>query len=328
MNNFQYLQPTDLAEASRLLRDAPDETMVFAGGTDMLSLLKDDVVAPRKLVNLKGIAGLDEIRHTPEDGLVLGPLVTITAIKEDPTIRKHYPVLAEAADVLASPQLRNLGTVGGNLCQRPRCWYFRGDFHCLRKGGGVCYALEGRNKYHCIIGGHPCVIVHPSDLAVALLALDARVVIYTPEETRRIPLNEFFVLPADDYEREHVLKPGEILSRIEVPALPAGTLSGYRKFMERAVWDFAVVSVAAAFSRNGDRITGGRAAFGGVAPVPWQDDAFNRQLAGVPLTEKGVADACNSLLAGAEPLSENAFKLPLTRNLTGSLLLELAGVSR
>ncbi|MBN2433492.1 MAG: xanthine dehydrogenase family protein subunit M [Acidobacteria bacterium] len=326
MNHFEYLQPTDLAEASRLLGDGPDEAMIFAGGTDMLSLLKDDVVAPRKLINIKGIPGLDDIRYTPGNGLVLGPLVTIRAIKENPTIREHYPVLAEAADVLASPQLRNLGTLGGNLCQRPRCWYFRGDFDCLRKGGATCYALEGRNKYHCIIGGHPCVIVHPSDMAVALLALDAKVTIYTPEETRQIPLNEFFVRPAEDYEREHVLKPGEIMSRIEVPAPPSGMLSGYRKFMERAVWDFAVVSVAAVFTRSGDRITGGRVSFGGVAPVPWQDEAFNRKLSGLRLTKRSVTDACKTLLSGAEPLSENAFKLPLARNLTGSLLLELAGV--
>jgi xanthine dehydrogenase YagS FAD-binding subunit len=326
MNNFEYLRPADLAEASRMLSEAPEETMLYAGGSDMLSLLKEDVASPRKLVNLKGVSGLDEIRFAPGEGLSLGPLVTISAIKEQPDIRKHYPVLAEAADVLASPQLRNVGTLGGNLCQRPRCWYFRGDFDCLRKGGGTCYAVEGRNKYHCIVGGHPCVIVHPSDMAVALLALNAELTIYTPAESRNVPLRDFFVLPSDDYEREHILQPGEIVTGVAVPALPAGSLSGYRKFMERAVWDFAVVSVAAVFSRNGGRIGGGRVALGGVAPIPWQDDAFNNALAGLRLTEKDVTAACGRLLSDAEPLTDNAYKLPLVRNLTGSLLLELAGV--
>jgi xanthine dehydrogenase YagS FAD-binding subunit len=326
MNNFEYLRPADLAEASRLLKEAPAETMLFAGGTDMLSLMKDDVAAPRRLVNLKGISGLDDMRYTAGEGLVLGSLVTITAIKEHPDIRKQYPVLAEAADVLASPQLRNVGTLGGNLCQRPRCWYFRGDFNCLRKGGGTCYAVDGRNKYHCIVGGYPCVIVHPSDMAVALLALDAEVTVYSAGKTRQVPLRDFFVLPSEDYQREHILKPGEIITEVRVPPLPAGTLSGYRKFMERAVWDFAVVSVAAVFSRRGDRIGGGRLAFGGVAPVPWQDEAFNNTLAGLRLTEKEVSAACGRLLSDAEPLSENAYKLTLTRNLAGGLILELAGI--
>ena len=323
MKNFKYLQPTTLKEASRWAGTNWEEALLYAGGTDLLGLMKDEIVTPQKVVNLKSISGMDKISYEQGKGLQIGALVTISTVAEHPLINEKYPVLAQAAREVASPQLRNLGTIGGNICQRPRCWYFRGDFPCLRKGGDTCFAVDGQNKYHCVIGGDSCYIVHPSDTAVALLALDANVSIFSGKKSRSVPLSKFFVLPEQDYTRENILKPGEIVTKIEIPDQPASVKSGYLKFRERGAWDFAVVSIAAVLQHDTTTITSGRVALGGVAPIPWFEQQLSSRLTGSAFSGSNFEQVASEALQTAEPLEQNEYKLPLARNLIKRLLTTL-----
>ena len=307
MNRFEYINPKNLKEASRLLDENRDNAMLFSGGTDALEFLKNEAVKADKLINLKAVPGLNSIEYRPGYGLSIGACALVADIAGHPAIAEKYNILAEAAEAVASPQLRNMGTVGGNICQRPRCWYFRGDYNCLRKGGDLCYAVDGENRLHCIIGGGPCYIVHPSDIAVALTALDARLTIYSRGKSRDIPIAEFFVLPEEDDSHENILKPGEIITRIYVPDISPDTRSGYLKFRERAVWDFAVASVG--LVQHGDgRVS---AAFGGVAPVPWTDFELNEALS----NKSTRYDTIQNAFRDAEPMEKNAYKVALVRTL-------------
>jgi xanthine dehydrogenase YagS FAD-binding subunit len=324
MNNFEYIQPKTLKEASQALGNDWQTVLPFAGGTDLLGLMKDEIESPNKLVNLKSIANLNNISYVSEKGLTIGALVTINEIAEHPLINEKYSALAQAAKEVASPQLRNVGTIGGNICQRPRCWYFRGDFHCLRKGGDICYAVDGRNKFHCVVGGGPCFIVYPSDTAVALTALDAKVVIFSDKKSRSIPIKNFFILPEVNVERENILKPGEIVTEVQIPDLPANTESSYLKLKERRAWDFAIVSVAAAIQKNGASFTSGSIVLGGVAPVPWFEKEVSAQLAGLNISAKNIEQLSNKALKGAEPLADNAYKVPLAQNMIKKILLKFS----
>jgi len=324
MNNFEYIQSQTLKEASKALGKDWQTALPFAGGTDILSLMKDGIESPQKLVNLKSIADLNKINYTPGKGLHIGALVTITEIAEHPLINEKYQVLARAAREVASPQLRNVGTIGGNICQHPRCWYFRGEFNCLRKGGDMCYAVDGSNKFHCVIGGGPCFIAHPSDAAVALTALNAKVVIFSGKKSRIVPIREFFILPELNVQRENILQPGEILTEIQVPDLPSGTLSGYLKLKERGAWDFAVVSVAAVVQKNGTFFQSGSIALGGVAPIPWLEKDVSAQLAGLNISVENIVQLSKKALKEAEPLENNAYKVPLAQNMIKKLLLKIS----
>ena len=317
------MQPKTLEEASILLQKAKGKAIPYSGGTDALSLLKEEIISPEEVINLKNIPNLTAIEYETGKGLKISGLVTITDIAENPLIAEKYAVLSEAANVIASPQLRNVGTLGGNLNQRPRCWYFRKDFDCIRKGGSICYAVDGENKYHCVIGGGPCYIVHPSDMAVALLALDASVNIFSGKKSRTIPISEFFVLPDVNHLRENILEPGEIVTEVIVPELPANTKSGYYKFMERDVWDFAVVSVALVLTQNGDSIKNGKIAYGGVAPAPWLDKNINNLLKGLSLDDDSIEKAVSQVLKDADPLKQNEYKIPLARNITRKMIRKL-----
>jgi len=321
MNDFTYLQPTSLKQATGWLKDGNGAAMPNGGGTDLLDLMKNRIATPSYVVNLKSVPDLNTIRIN-DSGLELGALVTLTEIAEHPDILKHYTVLAEAAGAVASPQLRNVGTIGGNLCQRPRCWYFRGDFDCLRKGGDLCYAMDGQNKHHCIVGGGPCYYVHPSDPAVALMALGASVTIQGPKSQRTIPLESFFVLPDEDVTRETVLQPGEVVTAVKVPAPTPGTVSHYVKFTERAAWDFAVVSVAAVLHHDGGTVQGGRVALGGVAPMPWLEKNVTSRLPGLTQDDTALQAIADATLPDAEPLEMNGYKVILARNLVKRTLEE------
>ncbi len=325
MKHFEYLEPGDLREASRWLRDAELDAVVHAGGTDQLDLLKQGLAAPGALVDIKRLPGLGGVERKPGKGLRLGALATLAEIARDPVIREDYRALSEAAERAATPQLRNVATLGGNLCQRPRCWYFREGFDCLRHGGEICYAETGRNRRHCVIGGGPCYIVHPSDPAVALLALDAQVELRRGRRTRRLPLGEFFVPPTLDPRRETVLERGEVLSAVLLPEPQPGAVSAYRKFSRREVWDFALASVAVAWALEGRRIRDARIALGGVAPVPWAEERLAAGLAGRRPDELDPPALCANLLSEAEPLDENAYKITLARNLLRRTLEQLAG---
>ena len=324
MNNFEYIQPKTLKEASKALRVDWQTSLPFAGGTDLLGMMKDEIESPDKLVNLKSIPGLNNINYTPGKGLSIGALTTIAEIAEHQLITEKYSVLAQAAKEVASPQLRNVGTIGGNICQRPRCWYFRGEFHCLRKGGDLCYAVDGRNKFHCVIGGGPCFIVHPSDIAVALTALDAKLVIFSGKKSRTISINDFFVLTDINVERENILQPGEIVTEIQIPDLPSNSISDYLKMKERGAWDFALVSVAAIVQKNGSSFSSGRVALGGVAPIPWLDKEVSEQLAGFKINAENIEQLSKKALGEAEPLENNAYKVPLTQNMIKKLLLKIS----
>jgi len=323
LSNFSYVKPDSLAEAIRQLGTAG--ARVHAGGTDLLGCLRDHVFEASRVVSLSKLTALRGIAEAPGGGLRIGALTTLSEVSSSTAVKERYGALAQAAGAAASPQLRSQGTIGGNLCQRPRCWYFRGEFHCARKGGDTCYAMQGENQYHCIFGAGACVIVHPSDTAPALLALGARVQIAGPGgDTRVVPLDKFFVLPDQDVTKETVLARGEIVTEIQVPAPPAGQRSLYRKVRSRGSWDFALASLAAALTMKGDAVESSRLVLGGVAPVPWRIESAEKLLAGKRLNEKTVAAAADAAVAGAVPLEHNGYKVPLVRGVVTESLLALA----
>lgn len=320
MIDFKYTQPNTLRDAVKVLSK---NSVPSSGGTDLLGLLKNDIISPSQVVNLKNIKGLDKIEQV-DNAIKIGTLTHLTEIAENELINKNFTALAQAAGRIGSPQLRNMGTIGGNLTQRPRCWYFRGDFHCLKKGGDMCYAEIGQNKYHAVIDGGPCHIVHPSDTAVALLALNAVILTYSKNGEKRITINDFFTLPEKDVTVENVLNDDEIITHIEIPLLPKGTSSAYLKFTERGSWDFALVSVAAVINHKNKRINSGRLAFGGVAPIPWNDEELDKKLNGLTLKTDSLTKFSTNVLTNADPLDYNSYKIPLARGLTVEVLSEFS----
>jgi xanthine dehydrogenase YagS FAD-binding subunit len=320
--DFSYVRVRSAAQAvERLARPG---ARLHAGGTDLLGCLRDDVFDAELVVSIGGLNELRGIERTGEGGLRIGALTTIAELAASERVRQDYPGLAQAAASVASPQLRNQGTLGGNLCQRPRCWYFRGEFDCAKKGGEKCYAAFGENRYHAIFGGGPCVIVHPSDTAPALIALEAVVRLLGPDGERALPLERFFVLPDQDLHAENVLRQGEIVTEIVLPAAPPGARSSYRKVRERGAWDFALASVALAAHIDAGAISAPRVVLGGVAPTPWRCSAAEELLAGKTLTPVLSARAAEAALGGAEPLEQNGYKLALVRAIVEESLREWA----
>jgi xanthine dehydrogenase YagS FAD-binding subunit len=275
------------------------------------------VAAPSHLIDLKHLHDLaGGITETPGGGIMLGALTPLAAIEQHPLVRERFPVLAEAAASAATLQLRNMATLGGNLLQRPRCWYFRSPlFHCWLKGGDECHAREGENQQHALVLESPCVAVHPSDPANALLALDARVRIAGRGDERTVGLGDFFCLPGDDHRRETVLRDNELLLSVEIPPPSQGTRCVYLKAMNRKVWSFALVAVAAVVHMESGRIAGSRLVLGGVAPIPWRAEAAERVLEGATPEESAFERAANAALEQARPLAYNGYKLALARGL-------------
>lgn len=318
---FAYIRAQSLDEAFVQLED--EGARVSAGGSDLLGCLRDRVFDCTKIVSLSGVESLRGIAANGA-GLRIGALTRIAEIAANPLINERYAVLAQAAGAVASPQLRNQGTIGGNICQKPRCWYYRGDFHCKRKGGGTCYALAGENQYHCVLGGTGCYIVHPSDTAPALVALDATVRIAGRDGTRTVPIEAFHVSPRDDVRRETVLQPGEVVTAIDIPEPGRGFRSSYRKVRARGSWDFALAGVALALRFDGRTVTAGRVALSGAAPVPWRALAVEQAIVGKRLTPEVAARAGEAAVEGATPLKRNGYKVPLIRNLVREALLAIA----
>ena len=322
MNAFRMSFPKTVEEAvSELPRgrglDEFTRTRVLAGGQDLLTEMKEHLVEPEKLVNLKGVEGLDEIRELPDGGYEIGALVKIADIARYPGFTGAFAAIAEAAESVGSPQIRNAGTLGGNLCQRPRCWYYRSeDTFCMKKGGTECYSFAGENKYNAILGGGPSYIVHPSDLAPALVCLGAEVVIAGPRGERIMELDRFFTLPSEgSILRENVLRPEELVLAVRVPAQPANSKSTYLKFRERDSFDFAMGAVALRVEADGGQIRSAGLCLGAVAPIPWRALGAEEWLAGKPLERETFVGAGEPALAGAKPLSNNGYKIPLTRGL-------------
>ncbi|HWW77583.1 MAG TPA: xanthine dehydrogenase family protein subunit M [Pyrinomonadaceae bacterium] len=335
MKAFEWVSPASVGEAVSLLKTAPaakdsDEwARPIAGGQDLLTTMKEYVTRPTRVVNLKGIRGLDRIEPDGKGGLRVGALVTLAQLEENAAVRRDFPGLAEAAHSVATQQIRNLGTVGGNLCQRPRCWYYRlEEAVCLKKGGTECFAATGENKYNAILGGGPSYIVHPSDLAPMLLALGASVNVTGAESKVNIPLERFFTLPSEgNVRRENVLRNEEIITEVVIPASAFAARSTYLKFKERDSLDFALASVAAAVELGADKtVRQARIVLGGVAPVPWRVPKAEAFLAGKALSGDVLAEAARSALEGAEPLGKNAYKIPLTQTLVRRALAKAGGL--
>ena len=321
MKSFEWTNPTNINEAVKMLTvsvrgDIDEAPRPIAGGQDLLTTMKDYSSRPVRVVNLKNIRGLDRITLNAR-GLTIGALVTLSELEEHAGVRKSFPGLAEAAHSIATPQIRNLGTVGGNLCQRPRCWYFRlEEVNCLKKGGSECYAANGENKYNAIIGGGPSYIVHPSDLAPMLLALGASVSVVGATGKRVIPLDKFFTLPSEgNIRRENVLKNEEIITEITVPSSAVAARSTYLKFKERESLDFALASAAVAVQMSNNMVRDARIVLGGVAPIPWRVPAAEKFVVGKSLTPDVLAETAKIALAEAKPLEKNAYKVPLAQTL-------------
>jgi xanthine dehydrogenase YagS FAD-binding subunit len=320
--SFAYARPKTLDEAVKAL--AETQGRVHAGGTDLLGCLRDAVFTAPTLVSLGGVPGLRGIEQTAEGGLRIGALTSITEVAESEVVRTRYRALAEAAASVGSPQLRNQGTLGGNLCQKPRCWYYRGEFHCLRKGGDTCFAAVGENQYHCIFGGENCFIVHPSDTAPALVTFGATLRVVGPGGSRMVPVESFHVLPSVDYRRETVLEPGEIVAEVLLPAPAPGLRSTYRKVRARASWDFALVGAAFALRLDRGVVRDARVVFSGVAPVPWRAKAVEAALTGKRLDAGTIRNAAAAAIKSAEPLAHNGYKVPLLRGLVEERLDAIA----
>ena len=303
---------------------AGENAQAVGGGTDLLVCIGEGVSAPSTVVDLRRIPGMHAIESLPDGGVRIGAATRVHDLATHPVIRERFPALAEACAAVGSPALRHMGTIGGNLCQRPRCWYFRRAIPCLKNGGASCPAKNGENQYHAILDAGPCYIVHPSDPAVALLALDAELEVAGPAGASRLPLASFYVLPADRLDQETVLRRGEVVSAILIGGAAAGGRQYYRKLMQRGAWDFALVSIAAA--RRADGTT--RLALGGVAPRPWRvPESIEEDIASGGLDEDSIAALAERALYDAEPLSGNGYKVTLAASLLRDAMRELGGGS-
>ncbi|MBI4528377.1 MAG: xanthine dehydrogenase family protein subunit M [Deltaproteobacteria bacterium] len=324
MKTFENIDVKSVKQAVSLLQKLHNEkknALVVSGGSELLQLMKDRVVTPDYLVNLKTIPGLSYIKEE-RSGLRIGALTTLTEIEENKAVQEKLLFLSGAAGEAASPQIRNAGTIGGNICQRPFCWYFRlASFNCLRKGGEVCFAVIGDNRYHAILGGGPSYIVHPSDLAPALIALNAQIKIAGPAGEKTIPMEKFFILPQVDARRENILKPGEIVTEVQVPYPRSGSKGFYHKVRERQAWDHAIVSVSTVVQSSGGGVRDARVVLGGVAPIPWRAPKAEAFLRGKKLDDATAQKAGEIALEGAMPMKDNAYKVSLAKSLIQRALL-------
>jgi xanthine dehydrogenase YagS FAD-binding subunit len=316
MPAFDLLQPTTAADAQHLLQQHGADAWIMAGGLDSFDWLKDRIKRPKVLVDLSGIEELRGIRAT-DGGIEIGALTTLTEIVNHPVIREQYSVLAEAAELIASPQIRNQGTIGGNVSQDTRCWYYRSGWPCYRAGGNICYAdtPTGRNREHAILHAERCVAVNPSDSAPALIALDAKFVLRTPKGERVIDAEDYFIGPDIDITRLHILKPGDLLTTIRIPTTWAGARFYFEKVRDRNVWDFPLMNVASAMRVSGDSIEAIRLAVNGAAARPLRMRAVEDAVRGKSATAATGEMAGRLAVQGAVPLQFNAYKIPLMRNL-------------
>jgi xanthine dehydrogenase YagS FAD-binding subunit len=323
MKTFSNANPKDVREAVALLGQSRNASIV-GGGSDLLGMVKERLVSPDVLVNLKAIRGLDRV-DLQSGRVKIGGLITLDALSHDAQIRKQYAVLAEAAESVGTPQIRNAGTLAGNVCQRPWCWYYRNGFPCLKNGGDKCFSVSGENQLHAIFGGGPSYIVHPSDTAPALVALDAGFHVTGPKGDRVIPASQFFQLPRVDAARENVLANDDVLTAISFPAARPGVRSTYHKVLDREAWTHAVVSAAIVLDMDQQVCRSARIVLGGVAPIPWRLPKVEAMLSGQRITPELAAKAGAAAVEGARPLAKNKYKVPLTSAVVKRTLLSLVG---
>ncbi len=316
MPAFDLLQPSSITDAQKILQDYQADAWIMAGGLDSFDWLKDRIKKPKVLVDLSGIAELKGVRAT-NDGIEIGAMTTLTEVTRHPVIREKYSLLAEGAEAAASPQIRNQGTIGGNVTQDARCWYYRAGWPCYRAGGNMCYAdtPTARNREHAILQAERCVAVNPSDSAPALIALDAKFVIRTRKGERVVDAEDYFIGPDIDITRLHILKPGDLLTAIRIPSTWAGARFYFEKVRDRNVWDFPLLNVASAMQLSGNTIERIRIAVNGAAARPLRLKAVEDSVRGKPAVASTGEMAGQLAVRGAVPLQFNAYKIPLMRNL-------------
>jgi xanthine dehydrogenase YagS FAD-binding subunit len=316
MAAFELYQPSSVAEAQKLLEQHGSDAWVLAGGLDSFDWFKDRIKKPKAVIDLSGIEELRGVRTTA-DGVEIGAMTTLTEVVDHPIIKQKYALLAQAAELVASPQIRNQGTIGGNVSQDTRCWYYRGGWPCYRAGGNICHAdaPEGRNREHAILHAARCVAVNPSDTAPALIALDAKFVVRTRKGEQVVDAEDYFIGPDIDITRLHILQPGDLLTAIRIPAVWAGAQFYFEKIRDRNVWDFPLMNVASAIATSGESIERIRIAVNGAAARPLRLKAVEDAVRGRPRSAATGEIAGKLAVQGAVPLQFNAYKIPLMRHL-------------
>ena len=325
MQPFEYASPKTREQAVHLLTAAPGAT-VLAGGSDLLGLMKDDVETPKRLVNLKAIAGLTGVRAERDKGLRIGALTTLDELSADAALSFEYPAVAASAGRLAGPQIRNLATVGGNLCQRPRCWYFRNGFGLLAQKDGKSMVAEGDNRYHAILGNDgPAYFVQPSTLVPLLVAVGAQVTLFGPAGERRIDLEKLYRIPQKEGEREHDLQPGEIVTELFLPPAAGRKIAVY-EVRQRETLDWSLATAAVALEMDGGKVSRARIVLGQVAPVPWISTEAAELLQGKTLDAAVAQQAGEAAVQKARALSHNAYKIQLARVAVKRALLSAGSI--
>src|SRR5271166_6301552 len=330
MQAFEYVSPTKKEQVATLLGE---QASILAGGTDLLALMKDYVVSPRRLVNIKQIDQLRGISYQPGNGLRIGALTTVAEFAQDANVQRYYPVLANAAMEAASPQIRNLATMGGNMCQRPRCWYFRNGMGLMAKtADGKSMVVAGDNRYAAILGNTgPAYFVSPSTLAPVLIAYGAKIRLYSASSpgsgVRELPLENFFVIPKSESELEHDLKPGEMVIEIVLPPPPQNLKVGTYEVRQRAAFDWPLAQASVALEMDGNVVKSARVVLGHVAPVPWISSEAEQALIGKNISPETAMAAANASVAKARPLSHNKYKVTLTKAAVKRAVLQAAGQS-
>lgn len=315
MRPFKIAFPSSVQEASDAAGDNFSDTRLLAGGSDLLTSIKERIETPDLLVDLKRIEGLRDIDHD-DKGVSIGGLCTLGDIVGNPRAVERFPALADAISKAATPQIRNVATISGNICQRPRCWYFRSeDYLCLKKGGFKCYARWGENEFHTIFDNDFCCAPNQSNVAPVLKAYDASLEIASKGKTREVAIEEFFIGPTDDISRENILEPGEIVTRIRIPEPPADTGCVYIEARERQSFDWALASATVRLTFSGETVSDARVVLGAVAPVPLRRDSSEKHLMGKPITPESIAAASAAAVEGATLLEHNAYKGGLVEGL-------------
>ena len=327
MRPFEYVTPETSKEAIGLLGKSWGATEILAGGTDLLALMKDDVVTPKRLVNIKGLKDLQGVNASPQ-GLRIGALTTLGELADDATLKKDYPAVAEAVIEAASPQIRNMATIGGNLCQRPRCWYFRSGLGLSPKDeAGKDIVGAGDNRYHAILGNEGAVkFVSPSTLAPILIAHRAKLTLEGPRGKRELPLEKFFIAPKTASDREHDLGPNEIVTELVLPA-SAGWSAAHYEIRQKAAFDWPLAVAAVSLKMSGKNVQAARVVLGYVAPTPWLSPAAEKALTGQAISEDMAERAAAAALATAKPLSQNAYKVQLARVALKRAILKAGGAA-
>ena len=327
MKAFSYVNPANERDAVRALSPEFEKVLPLAGGQDLLARMKDYVTEPDRIVNVKN--ALDAtVTSMPGGGIKIGAAMKIVDLAESPQVSKLYPAMVLAAGEVGTPQIRNQGTVGGNLNQRPRCWYFRNEeFVCFKKGGNQCFSPAGENQFHAIFGSGPSFIVHPSSLAVPCVAYNATFRLFGPKGERMVPAAEYFTMPTlQNVRTENVLMPNELLTHVILPA-PGTIKSGHYEVRYKESHDWPIAFATVLLAMNGDAVRTARVVMGAVAPVPWRSEAAEAALAGKTITEETAAAAAEAALRGAKPLSQNAYKIQVAKTAVKRAILHAAGMN-